>query len=73
MVMTIYLIKYQIRYRDMVSIPQGEWQDKEVRVVAGDDARDAVSEVIDTVAGQDFRLKEIKVCGQIDIIAQKLR
>lgn len=69
--MTIYLIRYQIRYRSMVSIPQGEWQDKEMRVVAGDDARDAIDEVMNTVVDQDFRLKEIEVCGQIDIVTTK--
>ncbi len=71
--MTAYLIKYQIRRRGGISIHQGDWQDKEVMVVAGDDARRALDEVVNAVQDQDFRLREIKVCMQVDMIAKELR
>ncbi|KKN91214.1 hypothetical protein LCGC14_0220820 [marine sediment metagenome] len=72
--MTSYLIKYQTRRKHRcASIPQGEWQDKEIRVVAGEDAREALDEILGTFKGFDFRLRGIEVCGQIDVIAQKLR
>lgn len=72
--MTSYRIRYKIRRRsDEASIGQGEWQDKEVRVVAGEDARKAVAAIYDTTEGHDFCLREIKVIGEVDIIAQTVR
>lgn len=64
--MISYRVMYQIRRREGVSISRGDWQDKEMRVVAGKDARDAVREVERVVHNNDFRLKSIEVLGQID-------
>ena len=72
--MTVYLIRYQTRRKYIyASVPQGEWQDKEIRVVAGEDAREALNEILGTFKGFDFRLRGIEVCGRIDMIAQGLR
>ncbi len=69
--MTAYLIRYQIRRRGIISIPQGDWQDKEEIVVAGDDGRDAVNEIVGSLQGRDFLLKEIEIIGQVTKIAQE--
>ncbi len=70
--MIVYLIRYQTRRREAVSIPQGDWQDKEVRVVAGEDAREALNELVGTIENIDFRLRGIEVCGRVDMIAHGL-
>lgn len=70
--MTSYRVTYQIRRREGVSISQGDWQDKEVIVVAGDDAMDAIWEVQNAVVDHDFRLRTVEVRERIDIIVQGL-
>lgn len=64
--MTTYLIKYQIN--------EGEWLDTESRVVAGEDAREAVDEIVSYLSGKThvhgFRLKSIEIVGHVDIIAR---
>lgn len=71
--MTSYLVTYQVRRKGGVGIPQGDWIDREMIVIAGDDAREAINETIDNNTNHDFRLREIKVNGRVDVIAQSLR
>lgn len=71
--MTSYLVTYQVRRKGDVGIPQGDWIDREMIVIAGDDAREAINETIDNSTNHDFRLREIKVNGRVDVIAQSLR
>lgn len=69
--MISYKIKYQTRRRESVSIWQGDWQDKEIVVVAGEDAREAVDDVVkvaNILLGKDFRLRGVEIIGQVDII-----
>jgi len=42
-------------------------------VVAGDDAREAIDEVVDALRGYDFRLERVEATGQVMAIARKLR
>lgn len=64
--MTTYLIKYQI--------DEGEWLDAEKTVVADEDAREAINEVVDSLSGRSsyrgFRLKSIEIIGHVDTIAR---
>lgn len=72
--MTSYRVTYQIRLRVGVGIPQGDWLDKEMIVVSGDDAREAINETLDKIKTcYSFRLKEIKVNGRVNVISQSLR
>lgn len=71
--MTVYQIKYQTRSKEGLSIPQGEWQDKEEFIVAGDDAREAVDEVVRTIRNHDFRLIEVKSSGCVHRIAHGIK
>jgi len=52
--MIAYRITYQTRRKTGISTHQGDWQDKEDVVVAGDDAREAVNEIVDSLSGHDF-------------------
>lgn len=72
--MISYRVKYQVRRKDGLSTPQGEWQDKEEVVVAGEDAREAINAVMHNVPNHHncFRLIGVKVKGKIDVIAQGL-
>ncbi len=70
--MTLYLIKYQTRREEGISILQGDWQDKEMTIVADDDARDAVEVAVNVATNCDFRLKGIEVCGQVDAIMVRI-
>lgn len=66
------MVRYQIRRKSkLAGIGKGEWQDKEVVVLAGDDAIEAVDEVVDN-PGLEFRLKQVNVWGHVDVIARKL-
>ena len=66
--MTTYQIKYQTRIKANVSIRQGEWQDEEEFIIAGDDAREAIYEVERTTYDHDFRLIEVRPFGHIERI-----
>lgn len=68
--MTSYLVRYQTRRRAVPSIYQGNWQDKEDVVVAGDDAREAVDAIIDSISGHDFRLMGVEKKGMVSVIAK---
>jgi hypothetical protein len=70
--MTAYRITYQTRRRAGLSIHQGDWQNRENVVVAGDDARDAIDEIINGLGGYDFRLQSVEVTGQVTAIAHNL-
>ena len=70
--MTSYRVTYQTRRKAGVSTYQGDWQDKEGIVVAGDDAREAVDEIVDGLSGHDFRLKSVEATGQVLAIARSL-
>jgi len=52
--MTAYRITYQTHRKAGLSTYQGDWQDREGVVVAGDDARGAVDEIVDSLSGHDF-------------------
>jgi len=44
-------------------------------VVAGDDAREAINEVVDALQegdSRDFRIKGVEIVGYVDIIAHKV-
>lgn len=69
--MTIYLVKYQTRRREIVSVPQGDWLDKEIAVLAREDGWDALDQAFISCSGYDFRLKEVKIIGHVDIVATK--
>jgi len=71
--MISYRVTYQIRRKASLSVPQGDWQDKESVVVAGEDAMEAICKTVEDNSGYDFRLKEIKVNGRVDMIAKSLR
>lgn len=72
--MTSYRVTYQIRLRECVGIQQGDWVKKEMIVVAGEDSRETINATLDIVnTGYDFRLKEIRIIGRVDVIAQSLR
>ena len=74
MTMTSYLIKYQtLRKDDMANTRQNEWQDKEMTVVANNDAMDAIEVVRNINIDREFRLKEVEISGQVDVIIEKLR
>ena len=62
--MTAYRIKYQTRRRNGISIPQGNWLDKEKVVLAGEDA----NEIVNTTRNHDFRLKGVEIITSVDII-----
>lgn len=68
------MIAYQIRYQTCrngrLTIPSGDWQDKEKTVLADEDARGAVNKIIDSLQGYSFRLKGVEVVGQVDMIAK---
>lgn len=68
-----YRIKYQTRRRSEVSIPQGDWLDKERVVLAREDAREAINEVISTINNSDFRLRGVEIVGRVDMIACNLQ
>lgn len=70
--MTSYKVMYQIRRRSAVSIPKGDWQDKEDVVVAGDNAVEAIDEIGDNLRGYDFRLKGVEIVGQITKIVKSI-
>lgn len=70
--MTSYLVMYQIRRKRGVSISQGDWQDKEDVVIAGDDAREAVDEIVYGLSDHDFLLKGVKMMGQVTAISRSL-
>lgn len=71
--MISYKIKYQTRRRETVSAWRGDWQDKEIVVVAGDDAIEAINEVARVVLGKDFRLRGVEIVGHVDIISHSER
>lgn len=72
--MTSCMIRYQTRRKNkLAGIGQGEWQDKEVVVLAGDDAIEAVDAMADIDPDLEFRLKRVVKWGYVDIIAQRLR
>jgi len=70
--MTAYRITYQTLRKAGPSTHQGDWQDKEDVVVARDDAREAVDEIVGSLSGHDFRLKSVEVTGQVTAIARSL-
>lgn len=68
--MTAYRIKYQTRRKGGVAIWKGDWQDKEMIAVAGEDAREIIDGLVDTLRGHDFRLRGIEVIVRVDIMAR---
>ena len=68
--MTAYRIKYQTRRKDKLTIPSGNWQYKEKTVLAGDDAREAIDKIVDSLQGYSCRLRGVKVVGRVDMIAK---
>lgn len=70
--MTAYRIKYQIRRKEMMAIPQGDWQDRKEVVVGNDDAREVIENFADAFPSHDFRLREIEVVLSIDSISYSL-
>ncbi len=70
--MTAYLIRYQIRRRGRISIPRGDWQDEEKIVVAGDDGREAINEIVDSITNYDFRLRSVEEVRRVDRISKRL-
>ncbi len=72
--MTSYRVKYQTRRKSkLAGIGQGEWQDKEVIVLAGEDAKEAIDEIVDIDPGLESRLKKVDAWGRVDVIARRLR
>lgn len=68
--MTSYKIIFQIRRKESVAIHQGDWQDKEIIILGGDDATEIVNEMVTTFPYHDFRLKEVRICGKVDALSQ---
>jgi hypothetical protein len=67
--MKVYIVKYQTRRKGNVSMRQGDWQDREMCVVAGENAISAWAEVIMSLRGVDYHLTSITVDRQVDLIA----
>lgn len=67
--MTSYRVMYQTRRQASSGISPGEWRDKEMVIVAGDDAMDAIAFVLEKYSRFDIRIKGVKVVGQVDAIA----
>jgi hypothetical protein len=53
-----------------LTLPSGDWKDKEKTVLADEDAREAINEIVDSLQGYSFRLKGVKAVGQVDMIAK---
>lgn len=70
--MIAYLIKYQTRRRCGASTHQGDWQDKEAVVVAEEDAREAVDNIVNDLRDHDFRLRGVEEVAQVTKIARRL-
>lgn len=80
--MTAYRIKYQIRRKGVTRkthimsgrpwSTDGEWQDKEKVIVVGEDAREAIDEIVSTLSNNDFRVRGVEIITDVDIIAHGL-
>lgn len=71
-IITSYKIIFQIRRKGNISIWQGDWQDKEVVILGGDDATEIVNEMATTFPHHDFRLKGVEIIGQVDAISLEI-
>jgi len=67
--MVAYIVKYQTRRKGSVTMRQGNWQDKEKCVVAGDNAMEAWVEVIMNLRGVDYHLTSIAVDRRVNLIS----
>ncbi len=67
--MKTYIIRYQTRRKGSTTMRQGDWQDKEMCVVAGENAMEAWVAVIMDLRGMDYRLRSISVDRHVDLIA----
>ncbi len=71
--MISYRVIYQTRRKESISTWQGDWQDEEIVVVAGEDAMEAIDDVVKVASillGKDFRLRGVEIIGQVDIVSR---
>jgi hypothetical protein len=68
--MIAYAVRYQTRRKGNVSMGPGDWQDKEMCVVAGENAIDAWFDITATLVGVDYRLTSISVDRHIDLVSR---